>query len=216
MNPTLQDTQGGVATRLRSSALLQSSGSRRARPINAIRQVTVSRASARNRTRPSLLLVIAMGLTVASVVLAAMDPARTSAIAFGLLATGRPPASLWWCGLLAMAVMAWAVIFWLASTTVHQETITVVPGLGIELTVVKGLRRRSTTTFLDAAQVRDVVINEVITMHRVISVLVVLASTHDAASGSVERVVPVFRHLHPRLAELRPIAKALRKWCELT
>lgn len=78
---------------------------------------------------------------------------------------------------------------------VHKESLLVVASVGVQLTTTFASGRQ-TAMFYDIADVSSIVINEAVTMHRVIYYLSLLLGHSPAVS---QRLVPLFTHSWPSL-----------------
>lgn len=83
---------------------------------------------------------------------------------------------------------------------VKKESLLVIASIGVQLTTTFS-SGRTTSMFYDVTHVKDIVINEAITMHRVIYYLVLLldrCSTSEEEED-VSRLVPLYSHSWPSL-----------------
>ncbi|XP_033115915.1 phosphatidylinositol N-acetylglucosaminyltransferase subunit H-like isoform X2 [Anneissia japonica] len=93
-------------------------------------------------------------------------------------------------------------ILYILFCKVKDETIVLLPSIGIQLQKCSAFGQHS-TEFIPYDIVKDVVINEAISMYKVIYYLVVLVNS--PTSDSEESVIPVFTNSLPRLDILRVI-----------
>ena len=88
------------------------------------------------------------------------------------------------------------------ATRVSKESITVMRGLGVQLTQERASGAQH-TVFIDREHVQDVVINEGITLCKVVFYLAILVRGKD-------KLVLVFPHLQPRRDELLAVRQGVR------
>ncbi|KAI8501576.1 hypothetical protein Bbelb_208470 [Branchiostoma belcheri] len=88
------------------------------------------------------------------------------------------------------------LLYYLSCVQVRSESIQAVASTGVQLTTTYTTGRWR-ARYYDMAEIQDVVINEVVTMHSVVFYLVLLIK--DPHSSSLGRVVPVFQHSYPKL-----------------
>ncbi|XP_064485630.1 phosphatidylinositol N-acetylglucosaminyltransferase subunit H-like isoform X1 [Ornithodoros turicata] len=84
---------------------------------------------------------------------------------------------------------------------VKQESLLVMRSLGLQTTTTF-VTGRQVSRFISKETIKDVVISEAITMHRVIFYLVILLHNVDS-SGS--KLIPLFQNTFPRLDALRTV-----------
>jgi hypothetical protein len=87
--------------------------------------------------------------------------------------------------------------------SVISETVLVVSGVGMQVTETKYIGLES-THFFRCSDIKEVIINEAITMHRIIFYIVVIVGVET------ERLFPLFLNTRPRLQQLQLIRRLLR------
>ncbi|XP_014671965.1 PREDICTED: phosphatidylinositol N-acetylglucosaminyltransferase subunit H-like isoform X2 [Priapulus caudatus] len=92
---------------------------------------------------------------------------------------------------------------------VTKESLLVIASLGIQLTTTFA-SGRTTTQFVEATHVHDVIINEAVTMHRIIFYLAILQNGINY-QNKTERLMPLFQNFYPRLDCLRKIYEGVQK-----
>lgn len=86
---------------------------------------------------------------------------------------------------------------------VKQESLLVMTSIGLQFTTTFATGRQN-SKFIHQCHIKDVVINEGITMHRVIFYLAVLLNDASHPLG-VGKILPLFQHTFPRLECLEQI-----------
>ncbi|XP_043226450.1 phosphatidylinositol N-acetylglucosaminyltransferase subunit H-like [Amphibalanus amphitrite] len=132
-------------------------------------------------------------------------------ISLWLNLTAAIAALLFWLGLhlqddrLLAALLAALTLALLAKLhfKVKRETLLVESSLGVQLTTVFASGRRS-SLFLARGRLRDVVIAEALTMHRVVTYLALVRRHPDG-------LVPLFRHTWPRRDQLEPVYRDVQR-----
>ncbi|XP_052769699.1 uncharacterized protein LOC128209627 [Mya arenaria] len=87
-------------------------------------------------------------------------------------------------------------------TTVHTETLLVMSTVGV--TIKRCTLLGTTSKFFDSRHIQDIVILEVISMHKIVFQLVVLPKTHSSSS-SKEKTFPLLLGFKPKLSDLQAI-----------
>ncbi|XP_037083128.1 phosphatidylinositol N-acetylglucosaminyltransferase subunit H-like [Pollicipes pollicipes] len=119
-------------------------------------------------------------------------------------------ALLFWLGLhtlddrllVALLVGLTAALLAKLHLKVKRETLLVESSLGVQLTTTFASGRRS-SLFIRRGRLSDVVIAEALTMHRVVAYLAIVLR-HPP------RLVPLFRHTWPRVAQLRDVYRGIQ------
>ncbi|XP_068049289.1 phosphatidylinositol N-acetylglucosaminyltransferase subunit H [Anomalospiza imberbis] len=104
------------------------------------------------------------------------------------------------------------LIVYLHFVKIDQESLLVIGSLGIQVTSSYASGKES-TTFIEMAQVKDVVINEAIHMQKVIYYLCILLQDPEDPQG-VSEVVPLFQSSKPRLDCLIEVYKSCQEILE--
>ena len=104
-------------------------------------------------------------------------------------------------GLAGLAVALLCALHWIF--TVTSETILVVSDIGMQVTQRNGIGMES-SWFFGNSDLKEIVINEGITMHRTIFYLVAIVGRDG------ERLVPLFMCVRPRLLQLQLIRRLIR------
>ncbi|XP_021392720.2 phosphatidylinositol N-acetylglucosaminyltransferase subunit H isoform X1 [Lonchura striata] len=104
------------------------------------------------------------------------------------------------------------LIIYLHFVKIDQESLLVIGSLGIQVTSSYASGKES-TTFIEMAQVKDVVINEAIHMQKVIYYLCILLQDPEDPQG-VSEVVPLFQSSKPRLDCLIEVYKSCQEILE--
>ena len=86
---------------------------------------------------------------------------------------------------------------------VKRETLLVESSLGVQLTTVFASGRRA-SLFVARGRLRDVVLAEALSMHRVVTYLALVRRAPDG-------LVPLFRHTWPRRDQLEPVYRHVQR-----
>lgn len=111
---------------------------------------------------------------------------------------------------LCLAGCFFTALIYLHFFVIKQEIVTVIRSTGVQLTTLYATGRRQ-TQFIDLRHIDDVVINEAVSMHKVVYYLAVLLKSdehHQSLHGST-RVLPFFLHSMPRLDTLTDIYQSI-------
>ena len=93
--------------------------------------------------------------------------------------------------------------------SVTSETVLIVSGVGMQVTETKCIGLES-SHFFRCSDIREVIINEAIAMHRTIFYIVAIVGVET------ERLFPLFLNTRPRLQQLQLIRRLLRDVLALT
>lgn len=91
---------------------------------------------------------------------------------------------------------------------VKQESLLVIASIGLQFTTTFATGRQA-SKFIHQCHIKDVVINEGITMHRVLFYLAVLLKDASQPLG-IDKVLPLFQHTFPRLDCLEQIYSGIQ------
>jgi len=93
---------------------------------------------------------------------------------------------------------------------VKEESLLVMASLGVQLTTTFA-SGRSQCVFYQSHQVADIVINEAVTMQRVMFYLCILLKDQAASSSRIGSLIPLYQQSWPGLACLRDIYRGIHK-----
>ncbi|CAL1527773.1 unnamed protein product [Lymnaea stagnalis] len=91
---------------------------------------------------------------------------------------------------------------------IHSENLLILPSLGLQLETQYYLGHKH-THFIHLTHIKDVIINEAVTMHSIMHYLLVLLKGKQ--SDQVKALQPVFSHSWPSLAHLKLVYKAAQE-----
>ncbi|KAK6997930.1 phosphatidylinositol N-acetylglucosaminyltransferase subunit H [Biomphalaria glabrata] len=94
------------------------------------------------------------------------------------------------------------------SSKIHSENLLILPSLGLQVETTYYLGYK-VTQFIHLAYIKDIVINEAITMHSIMHYLLVLLKSNT--SNEVHTLQPLFEHSWPSLSSLKPVYRAAQK-----
>ncbi|GFO48187.1 phosphatidylinositol n-acetylglucosaminyltransferase subunit h-like [Plakobranchus ocellatus] len=91
---------------------------------------------------------------------------------------------------------------------IYSESILILPSLGLQVETVYYLGSVK-THFIHISYIKDIVINEAVTMHSILCYLVVLL--YDPGTGQTKGLYPLFSHSWPPLSDLKSVYKAAQQ-----
>ncbi|XP_005094401.1 phosphatidylinositol N-acetylglucosaminyltransferase subunit H [Aplysia californica] len=91
---------------------------------------------------------------------------------------------------------------------ITTEKVLFLPSLGVQVETTYFLGH-TVTYFIDISHIKDIVINEAITMHSVMYYLVVLRK--EEQSDNIQQLYPLFSHSWPRLTDLKQVYRAAQE-----
>lgn len=91
---------------------------------------------------------------------------------------------------------------------IHSENLLILPSLGLQLETHYYLGHKN-THFIHLSHIKDVIINEAVTMHSIMHYLLVLLKGRQ--SDKAKALQPVFSHTWPSLAHLKLVYNAAQE-----
>lgn len=102
------------------------------------------------------------------------------------------------------------VLFFKLQFKVKKESLLVMTSIGVQLTTTFASGRKI-SMFYDMANIRDIVINEAVTVHRVIYYLAILLHQCSSPNPTITSLVPLYTHSWPALRCLLLIRTEISK-----